>query len=238
MIQHCKNCTFEHEPLQCFVGRLDLLKENKSSKVEEVDGHYVISGKLCDWSTPRYWTNPDLKDIAWKVRQNRILKVPFIITTNKGSTFEEISRTVRSLQNQQVKPHSIHIINKSSVDPKRLLALKDDIPLTIQQIVLDDYIERYVWTKVEKLDQTYYGVICGGFELPVDFIRKLDQTYNDEMNHFVYLEYQKFVEIHSTILSHEVGGDFIETKDGYRYKDKVAAWCERNQLDGLIEEWK
>jgi hypothetical protein len=237
----CKNCSFEHEPLECFVGRIDKLKMTPGVSVGEEDGHYVVEGKICDWAVPLYNKNLskiELRDLAWKVRENRILKIPFIVVTQKGSTLTEISATIRSLQNQQVEPEFIHVINYSDVPPLIVKNLQrgSNVPITVEQVYLDDFVERYTWNKIQKINNSYYGLINAGDTIPSSFIRKIDQEFNDQMNHFVYLEYGN-IEIHATLLSLEKGGDFIETSDGYRYKDKVLAWCSRNNLENLIQRW-
>ena len=237
----CKNCSFQYEPLQCFVGRIDKLKELPGIRVDEIDGHYVIDGKICDWSIPRYWnylSYDELRDLAWKVRENRILSIPFIVVAQKDNSFSQIADTVRSLQNQQVEPQLIHVLNYTDVSPDRILSLKmGNVPITVEQVYIDDYPERYIHAKTNKFKSIYYGVIQAGFVLPVQFIRKLDQAFNDDMNHFAFMEYEG-TEIHSTLLSNEKGGDFIETPDGWSYKDKITAWAKRNFMEHLIQRWE
>lgn len=233
-VTKCKNCQFETQDHQCFVNRIEKMRTIPGVKVENIDGHYQIVGKICDWSIPRYLNldEKQLAEYAAQMREGRKLQIPFIVETSKETSLGDISITVRSLQRQQLSPALIHILDYNNQRDK-IYAMRDKIPLSVQTIILDDFPERYIYLRSNTFNSIYYGVVQAGINLPSDFIRRLDEKYNDDINHFVYLE-DKGVSIRSTLLSKELGADYIVNPDGYLYKDKVGAWCKRNQVEQLV----
>lgn len=236
----CKNCTFEDTPGSCFVGRVDKLRNTPGVEITQDGPHNVIKGKICDWNYPRYFANPDLKELSGKIRQARMLNVPFIVVSSEDTSLAQITDSIHSLQNQQLKPQSIHLIDYTKIGLSLLMDLgKDsDVPLSVIKVADGDYAEKYIWQKTQKFDQTYYGVLRAGFWLPVNFLRKLDEEFNDNMNHFACMKVGNYCTVRSLLLSNEVGADYIQTPDGWLYEDKVLAWCARNDQEHLVQRWE
>ena len=258
----CRDCVFAqydgNTQIGCKLGKLDLLKENGGVITEVYDDskkeYYVISDRFCVfWRRPSWLNKDEVKRFGAEETARKEVQARFaaIIYINDKSSLEDIEKTVISLINQNLQPRKLIVANNSPLKPSKLVSLGKDFSVNllfpkqggesktywkIEQIKEDKAsFSRCVDIAIKGVsanEQNYYCSFVAGFQVPKDFIHKIDVALNDDMKRFLLLTAQgnngQVAQVH---MHKSIQGNYTKP-----FLDKMKTVTEEQKCPQLIQK--
>lgn len=221
----------------CLSGYLDKFRKRGEDVVLEAENEtgefYIINGYKCP--AFRTWNKPDLE----KLRQQLQLKFDVFVLCKPKDTEESILETVKSFENQIVKPRKVYIVLYKNIKRNsegygvRLGHLPSKLARAFEGLTIDiDVCESLDWSdELEVLDRhlvgndsAYYVPTYPGMFHRSDFLSRINSLYFDEFEKFIMVtktpkdEFETYTsDVICTKLHHTLGGN----KDGKTIQEKL-----------------
>ena len=214
----CKDCIFakyedEHTrktQIDCKLGRIEKFRQAGTEILEVFDENnmefFVINGRVCNAFRNTYSSRPTEQDKGWRelIEKDIELKLTFVVMFNDESSLKHLSFTIHSLVNQSIQPFKVFFVNNSKfIQDKDLHSILYQtlgnkltwrlvsVSNKDQQISDDAAFDNIV----SQISTSFYSRIDCGAKIPLDFIFKLNNALNENLERFSVLTPSSTVEI-------------------------------------------
>lgn len=176
----------------CSRGMLEKFEKAGSDVLECYNGDYefnVIQGRKCPYKRHAMWHQHFEERGGVEARLKEETKLPYSAVIFSNGNLDDIEKTVRSLDQQELKP--IHI---TIIQPKNLFIIPGDIADVVDQFsipwkVTNELVEKVkgatVWHTVKTVKKAQYvSIFTAGYEVPSDFYSNLNRFVIEDLNMF------------------------------------------------------
>ena len=243
----CKDCVFaewnKNEQTGCELGRISKFKKNGTEVVEATDNvkDYYVVRRFCNAYRPEAWGEM-VEDKTQAIKEETKIRCGVVIVANKKASMTTIEKTVEaSLKQSVVLPDYIVIVNNSDIK-------HHDIIFRMHDVISEDIVFYAVQVREEKatigqcVDMAfnqakngYYIVFLAGYEPPPNFLDKINNRINKELDSIIFIEpQQKWNGLFVQCSTHKLlGGNYEKT-----LLKKISEIVEEEGMEGLVVNWK
>lgn len=195
----CRDCIFakyeDNTQTACSIGQLEKLVAAGGKLIEAYDAQnkefFIIDDVLCMFRREQAWAvGKSQADWVKHIREEMTIQYQVIVIASPGTSFDKISKTIRSAAAQTLKPRKITVIRLDTCEiPKSHLMsmLKDyDVPWELRcnadddNLIIDEAVTNSQGTQ-------YYGVFGPGFQIPENWFSYLDKKVIDQNFEFAVI---------------------------------------------------
>lgn len=195
----CEKCEFavvdpeSKQQVDCRIGRLQKYSDNLLL-AEAQNGFYIINTWCNAYRNKGYCANHTIENL----QQEIAIQSDFIILAIKAKESNDVASIITSVKcahNQLIKPSRLIIVVQDlAFSYKELydsIAAISDIPFIIVKMVDPEAdVATCIDTAVSKCSAMYYTLWVAGFDIPIDYLSKLNFIINDELKQFSMIEYE------------------------------------------------
>jgi len=208
----CYNCVFakysDNEQIGCNANRLEMFAKHGHEIIpikndnEDEKVFFVIDGKICvyyrnsEWAHV-YYKKDSIEEILTCVQNE--LKIPYhvLLFFRNSDSFEDIKNRLSELENQDIKPKIITIVDRShseSVMTGELMKICQNYKFDhwrIQTVQATDQIDNdvidLVYDSTKKMKYMFYTILECSHSIPKDMSKDIHKSLHDDMKSFVVL---------------------------------------------------
>ncbi len=200
LLTSCKDCVFaEYEKknqVECSLNRLEKLKAiglNITEATDDKKDFYVVHG-FCSSYRPPAWAKT-VKNKAEAVKEENSLKCGVFIVSEGDASVPEIEKTVTAcLKQSRINPQYIVIVNNTKVAHHDIIfRMNDVIPkeilfYVVKPVAKDISSFDCVDLAFKQAKNGYYIAFSAGYEPPANFLDKIDNLINEELNPIILIK--------------------------------------------------
>jgi len=209
----CMDCIFsekdEQRQVGCSFNKIDLYREKGAEIIEAYDASnnefFVINDRVCMHKRTPLWAK-DYPEKLWKSALQEQIKIRYhaMVIFREGSCTEDLENTLVSLNNQEIPPSLLTILNRSKMAASslvekihemeldntewRLQTFFEEEDIVLDRSAIDIVIDS---SKNYKIPMMYYVVFEVPFEIPADFSREMQSYFVDNASHAVFAHPRK-----------------------------------------------
>lgn len=201
----CGDCVFSKKDKQTQIGcdfdKIELYRERGADVVEAYDKFnnefFVINDRVCLHKRTKLWAE-DYPKKKWKsmVQEQVRLKYHAMVVFKEGDLVEDLESTLMSLNNQDIPPAVLTIINRSKMAASELVENVhdmncDNLDWRLQTFFEDDLHDRNAIDIVIDSSKNYttsifYIVFYVPFQVPSQCSREIQKYFVDDLKHAVF----------------------------------------------------
>ena len=208
----CYNCVFakysDNEQIGCNANRLEIFAKHGHEIIpikndnEDEKVFFVIDGKICvyyrnsEWAYASY-KKDSVEEILTCVQNE--LKIPYhvLLFFRSSDSFEDIKNRLSELENQDIKPKIVTIVDRSHserVMTGELMKICQDYNFahwriqTVQAVdQIDNDVIDLVYDSTKKMKYMFYTILECSHSIPKDMSKDIHKSLHDDMKSFVIL---------------------------------------------------
>jgi len=200
MKQYGEHLQFLQAPNGCDMGVLDKM-QTLGQELQDASDHdgnefQVIRGRVCPFHRTPNWpgwgkSQTDTNKAMKMVRKEVQLKPDVVIYYDDSMEPCTIMETMDALNQGQIRPARVYLINNSDLRPSQIMKLMADCPFPWRaETIADGPVEqaRALDIITAKCTQIFVTYFAAGYKPPLDFFVPIDVALYDKLDKFVVLE--------------------------------------------------
>jgi len=223
----CGNCVFAAFDGDIQTGCDANILERHKAKGKEVELRvlgdckcYMVKDCVCYYWRPERWLEQfpavvTTEELTQQARKELTLKADIIVYCDEQTDYTQITRTVESIRDMELKPIRVYFANQMCYPSEFLKWVNQnihDLPWRIETITQPQIDARAIDFVAEKCTGMYISIFRAGFEIPADFLSAIDTALYDNLERFLYLEPAEDIngltymrQLHKTLVGNKYG---------------------------------
>lgn len=252
----CRDCIFAtwYDDVQedCELNRIEKFHEHNEVSLEnEGDKQYYKINTICNACRNKEWFErekengiEDPKKNLWDQLSNQydiVLTAYVSPYDSKVINVDKILSTIESAKNQSLQPKSIIVVcNDIYVSYVKLFnKIKDklsdtDIKYELVRVLDESDFRACIDKGVTKCKGLYYSVFLPGYDIPTDFIEKLNNLANKEMVQFSMVEP---IETSNGLTIQRQLHTLLHGNKAMKIEDKIRELAQEQNVKHMIRKW-
>jgi hypothetical protein len=194
----CKQCKFamykDKTQTDCLIGKIDDFRKQNINIIEAYDEEkefYVIQ-RICQYYRGPNWLyyNDEDLECCGQVDKEVCIQCDFVVYIDSEVLEDKIISTCKSILHSEIKPSQVvFIVNHNDIKPAQIRRIAEQFGVKYRiELITKATKDQCINFMGDKCLGTYFAIFDAGYEIPPDYLTKLNNIINTDMKSLlVYL---------------------------------------------------